>query len=67
MTEDNIEIGICNAQKGFRRLSPEEVKDYLASIAWINITISLLYFNIMIWINERWKNIVIWIILIKYQ
>ena len=33
MTEDNIEIGICNAQKGFRRLSPEEVKDYLASIA----------------------------------
>merc|ERR1712126_766868 len=33
MTENNIEIGICNAQKGFRRLSPEEVKDYLASIA----------------------------------
>jgi len=33
MTEDNVEIGICNAQKGFRRLTPEEVKDYLASIA----------------------------------
>jgi len=33
MTEDYIEIGICNSQKGFRRLSPEEVKDYLASIA----------------------------------
>jgi len=32
MTEDNIEIGICNAD-GFRRLSPSEVKDYLAAIA----------------------------------
>ena len=32
MTEDNIEIGICN-EKGFRRLSPQEVKDYLANIA----------------------------------
>lgn len=32
MTEDNIEIGISNEQ-GFRRLSPAEVKDYLASIA----------------------------------
>lgn len=31
MTEDNIEIGICN-QEGFRRLSPAEVKDYLASV-----------------------------------
>jgi len=31
MTEHNIEIGICN-QDGFRRLSPAEVKDYLASI-----------------------------------
>lgn len=29
MTEDNIEIGICNKQ-GFRRLKPEHVKDYLA-------------------------------------
>lgn len=32
MTEDNIEIGICNPD-GFRRLSPQEVKDYLANIA----------------------------------
>ncbi|CAG2171706.1 unnamed protein product [Oppiella nova] len=32
MTPDNIEIGICDAQ-GFRRLSPTEVKDYLATIA----------------------------------
>ncbi|XP_069121463.1 proteasome subunit alpha type-2 [Argopecten irradians] len=31
MTEDNIEIGICN-QDGFKRLSPAEVKDYLASV-----------------------------------
>ena len=31
MTEDNIELGICNEQ-GFKRLSPSEVKDYLASI-----------------------------------
>jgi len=29
MTEDNIEIGICN-KDGFRRLKPEQVKDYLA-------------------------------------
>ena len=32
MTEDNVEIGICNAS-GFRRLTPQEVKDYLANIA----------------------------------
>ena len=32
MTEDNIEIGICN-EAGFRRLTPQEVKDYLANIA----------------------------------
>ncbi|CAK8671081.1 proteasome subunit alpha type-2-like [Clavelina lepadiformis] len=32
MTEDNIEIGIAN-EEGFHRLSPSEVKDYLASIA----------------------------------
>ncbi|ELT93479.1 hypothetical protein CAPTEDRAFT_154995 [Capitella teleta] len=32
MTEDNIEIGICD-QNGFRRLNPSDVKDYLASIA----------------------------------
>lgn len=31
MTEDNIEIGICN-HDGFRRLSPAEIKDYLASV-----------------------------------
>ncbi len=31
MTEDNIEIGICN-KDGFKRLSPSEVKDYLAAI-----------------------------------
>jgi len=29
MTEDNIEIGICN-KDGFKRLKPEQVKDYLA-------------------------------------
>ena len=34
MTEDNIEIGICNnADQGFRRLTPQEVRDYLANIA----------------------------------
>nr|KAG5688327.1 hypothetical protein BaRGS_009959 [Batillaria attramentaria] len=27
MTEDNIEIGICNSS-GFRRLEPSEIKDY---------------------------------------
>jgi 20S proteasome subunit alpha 2 len=32
MTEDNIEIGIANAE-GFHRLSPAEVQPYLASIA----------------------------------
>ena len=32
MTEDNIEIGICN-EEGFRRLTPSEIKDYLAAIA----------------------------------
>lgn len=32
MTQDNIEIGICN-KDGFRRLTPSEVKDYLANIA----------------------------------
>lgn len=31
MTQDNIEIGICN-KKGFKRLTPAEVKDYLATI-----------------------------------
>lgn len=31
MTQDNIEIGICDA-KGFRRLSPSQVNDYLANI-----------------------------------
>lgn len=31
MTEDNIEIGICN-KEGFRKLTPSEVKDYLAAI-----------------------------------
>jgi len=31
MTADNIEIGICNAE-GFRRLTPAEVQDYLATI-----------------------------------
>ncbi|KAH9413871.1 Proteasome subunit alpha type-2 [Dermatophagoides pteronyssinus] len=31
MTQDNIEIGICN-KNGFKRLSPGEVKDYLATI-----------------------------------
>ena len=33
MTEDNIEIGICN-QDGFKRLTTAEVKDYLASVQW---------------------------------
>lgn len=32
MTQDNIEIGICS-KDGFRRLTPSEVKDYLANIA----------------------------------
>ncbi|XP_046330936.1 proteasome subunit alpha type-2 [Haliotis cracherodii] len=32
MTEDNIEIGICN-KDGFHRLSPSEIKDYLASVS----------------------------------
>ena len=32
MTEDNIEIGLCN-ESGFKRLTPAEVKDYLAAIA----------------------------------
>jgi len=31
MTQDNIEIGICNSE-GYKRLSPAEVKDYLATI-----------------------------------
>lgn len=31
MTENNIEIGIVN-DTGFRRLSPADVKDYLANI-----------------------------------
>ena len=31
MTEDNIEIGICN-RDGFRKLTSSEVKDYLATI-----------------------------------
>lgn len=32
MTPDNVEIGVVN-KDGFRRLSPSEVKDYLANIA----------------------------------
>ncbi|CAG0886560.1 unnamed protein product [Darwinula stevensoni] len=32
MTADNIEIGICD-DSGFRRLTPTEVKDYLANIS----------------------------------
>ncbi|OQR66664.1 proteasome subunit alpha type-2-like [Tropilaelaps mercedesae] len=31
MTQDNIEIGICDV-KGFRRLSPSQINDYLANI-----------------------------------
>lgn len=31
MTQNNIEIGICN-KSGFKRLTPSEVKDYLATI-----------------------------------
>jgi len=31
MTEDNIEVGICN-DKGFSKLTSSEIKDYLASI-----------------------------------
>jgi 20S proteasome subunit alpha 2 len=31
MTSENIEVGICDAN-GFRRLSPSDVKDYLANI-----------------------------------
>lgn len=35
MTEENIEVGICN-EAGFKRLTPAEVKDYLSAIAWTN-------------------------------
>ncbi len=31
MTEDNIEIGVCDLN-GFRRLDPADVKDYLAAV-----------------------------------
>lgn len=31
MTADNIEIGVCE-QSGFKRLTPEEIKDYLANV-----------------------------------
>lgn len=31
MTEDNIELGICT-KDGFKKLTPPEVKDYLAAI-----------------------------------
>lgn len=31
MTADNIEVGVCDAQ-GFRRLDPNNVRDYLANI-----------------------------------
>lgn len=31
MTADNIEIGVCN-KEGFKRLTPEEIKDYLANV-----------------------------------
>jgi len=31
MTEENIELGICN-KDGFRKLTPSEIKDYLSSI-----------------------------------
>merc|ERR1719450_1995513 len=31
MTEENIELGICN-REGFRKLAPSEIKDYLSSI-----------------------------------
>lgn len=36
MTEENIEVGICN-EAGFKRLTPAEVKDYLAAIAWTHL------------------------------
>jgi len=32
MTADNVEIGVCNTE-GFRRFTPEEVKDYLQNIS----------------------------------
>ena len=31
MTENNIEISICN-ENGFKQLKPAELKDYLASV-----------------------------------
>ena len=31
MTENNIEIGICN-ENGFSKLPPSTIKDYLAAI-----------------------------------
>lgn len=39
MTQDNIEIGICDAN-GFRRLSPSQVNDYLANIQWFRFPAS---------------------------
>lgn len=32
MTGDNIEIGICN-KDGFKRLTPDEIRDYLANVS----------------------------------
>lgn len=32
MSGDNIEVGVCSP-RGFRRLTPAEVQDYLANIA----------------------------------
>ena len=30
MNENNVEIGICSVDKGFKILSPAEIKDYLS-------------------------------------
>jgi len=32
MTETNVEIGVVDKRGSFRRLTPAEVKDYLAAI-----------------------------------
>jgi len=32
MTEDNVEIGICQKEGGFIRLSKQQVKDHLATL-----------------------------------
>ncbi len=52
MTENNMEIGICNEQ-GFRKMTPSEIKEYLASILiWSLHSISLAFS----WLFMQTKN-----------